>query len=68
VESPRPERWLAGFAVAEAGPGSEVTVQIPIPVRSVQVWSGSWQTVPGSYRVSASRSVAAALLSAVVEV
>jgi beta-glucosidase len=64
----RPQRWLVGFAVAEAGPGEEVTVQIPLGVRSVQVWSGSWETVPGSYRVFASHSVAAALLSSVVQV
>jgi beta-glucosidase len=50
----RPERWLAGFAAAEAGPGEAVTVQIPIPLRCVQVWSGVWETVSGGYRVEAS--------------
>jgi beta-glucosidase len=55
----RPVRWLAGFAKAEAGPGAEVTVDIPVPVRSLAHWDtagAAWAVEPGGYQLSAGRS------------
>lgn len=54
----RPARWLAGFATAEAGPREAVTVRVPLPERTFQVWEGGWRTLPGRYRIEAARSVA----------
>ncbi|MGX1973140.1 beta-glucosidase [Streptomyces kronopolitis] len=34
----RPERWLAGFAVVEAGPGESAEAEIPLPDRAFAVW------------------------------
>ncbi|WP_045743383.1 beta-glucosidase family protein [Actinoplanes rectilineatus] len=53
----RPERWLAGFAIAEAAPGETVTVRIPLPERAFQVWDGGWRTVPGVYSVIAAHAL-----------
>jgi beta-glucosidase len=64
----RPARWLAGFAVAEAGPGEPVTVRVPLPERAVQVWDGGWRTVPGSYAVEAAHSVADRRVTTTIEV
>jgi beta-glucosidase len=54
----RPGRWLAGFAAAEAGPGEAVTLRIPLPDRTFQIWERGWQTKPGDYTVEAAHSVA----------
>lgn len=54
----RPERWLAGFATVEADPGAAVTVRVPLPERTFQIWDGGWRTVPGRYRIEAAHSVA----------
>ncbi|WP_433376465.1 glycoside hydrolase family 3 protein [Actinoplanes sp. CA-142083] len=54
---PRPARWLAGFANVEAHPGETVTVRIPLPPRTFQVWDEGWQTVPGDYTVAAAHAV-----------
>lgn len=56
-DTSRPPRWLAGFATAEAEPGEAVTLRIPLPDRTFQVWEGGWQTVPGTYTVEAAHSV-----------
>ena len=53
----RPVRWLAGFEPVEAHPGETVTVRIPLPERTWQVWDDGWHTVPGTYEVSAARAV-----------
>jgi beta-glucosidase len=65
-DADRPARWLAGFAVAEAGPGEPVEVTVPLPERATQIWSGGWRTVPGEYRVEAAHSIADRRLSATV--
>ncbi len=49
----RPPRWLAGFAIAEAGPGEEVEVQVTIEPRALQHWDGGWTTEPGDFRFEA---------------
>jgi beta-glucosidase len=53
----RPERWLAGFESVEAHPGETVTVRIPLPERTFQIWDGGWRTVPGGYRVVAAHAL-----------
>lgn len=46
----RPLKWLAGFAVVDAGPGESVTVSVPIGERAFQHWSDAgWTTEPGRY-------------------
>jgi beta-glucosidase len=67
----RPPRWLAGFAVAEAGPGRAVTVEVPLPLRAVQVFDESdscWRTVAGQYLIEAGSSVEDRPLTARVRV
>ncbi|MFY1687260.1 glycoside hydrolase family 3 C-terminal domain-containing protein [Plantactinospora sp. WMMB782] len=54
----RPVRWLAGFAAAAAAPGGTVTVRVPLPERTFQVWeSDGWRTRTGRYRVEAAHSL-----------
>jgi beta-glucosidase len=53
----RPERWLAGFATATAAPGEQVTLRIPLPARTFQIWQDGWHPVPGQYRIEASHSL-----------
>ena len=53
----RPARWLAGFANVEAHPGETVTVRIPLPPRTFQVWDSGWRTVPGGYTVTAAHAL-----------
>ena len=55
----RPARWLAGFAKVEAGPGAEVTADIPIPLPRLAHWditARGWTVEPGDYRLSIGRS------------
>ncbi|MEW1723204.1 glycoside hydrolase family 3 C-terminal domain-containing protein [Streptomyces sp. NPDC093109] len=67
----RPACWLAGFALAEAGPGESVEVRVPLRRRAFEIWdesagdgtsgdgtAGRWTLVPGTYEVRAGRSVA----------
>ena len=68
VAPERPERWLAGFASVEAHPGETVTVRIPLPERTWQVWDDGWRTVPGTYRVTAARALDRPALTADVTV
>jgi len=49
----RPPRWLAGFAIAEAGPGEEVEVEVTIPPRALAHWDGGWTVEPGEFRFEA---------------
>ncbi|MGH3258990.1 MAG: beta-glucosidase family protein [Streptosporangiaceae bacterium] len=64
----RPARWLAGFAVVDAGPGETVTVGILIPERAFQHWDGqSWATEPGTFTLSAGPSSASLPLTASLE-
>ena len=49
----RPSRWLAGFAIAEAGPGEEAEVRVTIDPRVFQHWDAGWQTEPGEFDLRA---------------
>ncbi|WP_442941973.1 fibronectin type III-like domain-contianing protein [Nonomuraea sp. NBC_00507] len=43
-------RPLAGFAVAEVGPGTSTTVSIDIPRRAAEIWTDNgWHLVRGDY-------------------
>ncbi|WP_306208545.1 glycoside hydrolase family 3 protein [Actinoplanes sp. RD1] len=53
----RPQRWLAGFAAVSAHPDETVTVRVPLPARTWQIWDGGWHTVPGAYTVSAAHAL-----------
>jgi beta-glucosidase len=53
----RPARWLAGFAPVEAHPGETVTVRIPLPERTWQIWDAGWHEVPGTYAVTAAHAL-----------
>lgn len=65
----RPERWLAGFANVFAHPDETVTVRVPLPSRSFQIWAeGGWQTVPGDYRVIAAHALDDDRLEAVLSI
>lgn len=64
----RPDRWLAGFAIAEAAPGDSVTVTVRLPARGFQVWDGAWRTVGGRYLVEAAHSIADRRLSAAITI
>ncbi|WP_232806934.1 beta-glucosidase family protein [Geodermatophilus chilensis] len=50
----RPVRWLAGFAVVEAGPAEEVAVTVDLPERTFQHWDEAahrWATEAGAFRL-----------------
>ncbi|QLJ06459.1 glycoside hydrolase family 3 protein [Streptomyces sp. NEAU-sy36] len=54
-----PERWLAGYAAVQAGPGETVTAEVSVPARLLRHWderAGRWRTEPGPCRVLAGRS------------
>lgn len=56
----RPVRWLAGFAVAHAGPGESATVEVPLDPRGCAYWSvaeRAWVTEPGTFTLSVGRNV-----------
>ncbi|TCK21279.1 beta-glucosidase family protein [Pseudonocardia endophytica] len=53
----RPARWLAGWAVVDAGPGG-TTVRVPIDARAFRHHDGSgWAVEPGEFTVHAGFSV-----------
>jgi beta-glucosidase len=52
----RPLSWLAGFAPVTAHPQQSVTVRIPLPERTFQIWDEGWHTVPGGYTVTAAHA------------
>jgi beta-glucosidase len=56
----RPVKWLAGFAVVDAGPGETVTVTVPVPPRAFEHWSPGqgWTTEPGRFTLAAGPSSA----------
>ncbi|MFJ2032841.1 glycoside hydrolase family 3 C-terminal domain-containing protein [Streptosporangium sp. NPDC087985] len=57
----RPARWLAGHALADAGPGEVVDVTVDIPARAFHHWSAghhAWRAEEGAFTVLAGRSVA----------
>ncbi|GAA0475391.1 beta-glucosidase [Paractinoplanes deccanensis] len=68
VDPNRPERWLAGFENVEARPGETVTVRIPLPPRTFEIWDGGWRRLPGDYRVIASRAVDAPQITATLTI
>ncbi len=57
VDPERPERWLAGFENVEALPEETVTVRIPLPPRTFEVWNDGWQQRPGDYRIIAAHAL-----------
>jgi beta-glucosidase len=68
VDPERPERWLAGFANVEAHPGETVTVRIPLPPRTFEIWSDGWRSVAGDYRIMAAHALDDPRLEATVTV
>jgi beta-glucosidase len=56
-DAARPPRWLAGFANVLAHPGETVTVRVPLPPRTFQIWDGAWRTIPGSYEITAAHAL-----------
>ena len=66
---PRPTIWLAGYTAVTAEAGAEVTVEVSLPARAFQHWTGpvaagSWALEPGEYIVCCGASAAAAVSSA----
>ncbi|QSB12864.1 glycoside hydrolase family 3 C-terminal domain-containing protein [Natronosporangium hydrolyticum] len=56
----RPVRWLAGFAVANAEPGQQVSVEVPLDPYGFGYWSVAqhrWVTEPGEFTLSVGRNV-----------
>jgi beta-glucosidase len=63
----RPARWLAGFGLAEAAPGEEVEVEVPVGPRALAHWdiaAGAFAVEPGAFRLAAGRSSADLRVSA----
>ncbi|MEV3861336.1 glycoside hydrolase family 3 C-terminal domain-containing protein [Streptomyces sp. NPDC050095] len=59
-DAARPARWLAGFASVEAAPGELVEVSVELPRRAFEIWdetTNSWSHQPGSYELTAGRSL-----------
>jgi beta-glucosidase len=55
----RSVRWLAGFAKAEAPPGTDVLAEIVVPLRRLAHWNtaaGIWAIEPGDFRLHIGRS------------
>jgi beta-glucosidase len=55
----RPVRWLAGFAKAEAPPGTEVIADIVVSHRRLAHWDiavGMWAIEPGDFHLHIGRS------------
>ena len=63
----RPARWLAGFAVVEAGPGRQVDVPVAISARALRHWDGgAWAVEPGEVTLAVGRSAGDLLASTTV--
>ncbi|MFE2958391.1 beta-glucosidase family protein [Nocardia tengchongensis] len=61
----RPVRWLAGFAVVEAGAGESVTATVELPKRSFEHWTEQgWVVEPGAFTLHVGTSVTALPLTA----
>jgi beta-glucosidase len=55
----RPRRWLAGFAVVEAGAGERVPAAVTIAARCFAHWdvgAGGWRVEPGTFTLAAGGS------------
>ncbi|MDX5381086.1 MAG: glycoside hydrolase family 3 C-terminal domain-containing protein, partial [Actinomycetes bacterium] len=55
----RAARWLAGFAVVDAGPGEEVDVAVTVPRRTLEHWdeaAHAWALETGTFVLEAGRS------------
>jgi beta-glucosidase len=58
-DSSRPDRWLAGFALADVDAGEERTVRIEVPHRAFEIWDSAthaWTLPSGTYGVKLGRS------------
>jgi beta-glucosidase len=67
----RPVRWLVGFAKATAEAGTEVTADIPVPLRRLAHWdtaTAAWAVEPGEYQLAVGRSSRNLLLTTAVHV
>ncbi|QPI53833.1 glycoside hydrolase family 3 C-terminal domain-containing protein [Streptomyces malaysiensis subsp. malaysiensis] len=56
----RPARWLAAFAIVEAGPGESAEVTVGLPQRAFEIWdekTDAWSFVGGSYEIEVGRSI-----------
>ena len=47
----RPELWLVGFAVAHAGPGETVEVEVRFTGRAFAHWDNGWQLEAGEFEL-----------------
>ncbi|MGY0023809.1 beta-glucosidase [Streptomyces sp. YJ-C3] len=59
-DAARPARWLAGFASVTAAPGETVEAVVELPRRTFEIWDESadaWAYQPGSYELTAGRSL-----------
>jgi beta-glucosidase len=66
---PRPEWWLAGFAVVTAGPGDVVDVPVGIHARALRHWdveNHDWAVEPGQVTLSVGSSAGNLLVSTTV--
>jgi beta-glucosidase len=55
----RPVRWLAGFAKAEAPPGTDVLADVIVPLRCLAYWdtaARTWAIEPGDFQLHIGRS------------
>ena len=71
TEIERPLLWLAGWARAEADPGEEVEVVVPIDRWAIRHWdeaSAGWAVEPGRFDVRVGRSVGDLRLATILEV
>jgi beta-glucosidase len=51
----RPTRWLAGFAIVDADPGQEVTVDLTVAARALAHWDDeahAWTIEPGTFHLA----------------
>jgi beta-glucosidase len=63
----RPACWLVGFALADAAPGEEIEVEVPLGPRALAHWdvaAAAFAVEPGTFGLSAGRSSADLRLSA----
>ena len=67
ADAARRAGWPASPNV-EAHPGETVTVRIPLPQRTFQIWDDGWRPVPGEYTVTAAHAVDDLRLSASLEI
>jgi beta-glucosidase len=57
----RPLRWLAGFAVVDAEPGEDLTVNVRVATRAFEHWDAEasrWTLEPGTFGLAAGSSSA----------